>query len=136
MKKISILILFLFSSPLFAQSEVENIKIPLLDYIEGTANGDIERLTKAFHPNFNLYYVANDSLKIWTGKEYIAGFKSGLKTNRIGKIVSIDYEKNAATAKIEVDMPARKRLYTDYLILLKYQGEWKIIHKSFTFKEY
>jgi Putative lumazine-binding len=136
MKKISILLLFLFSSPLFAQSEVENIKIPLLDYIEGTANGDIERLTKAFHPNFNLYYVANDSLKIWTGKEYIAGFKSGLKTNRIGKIVSIDYEKNAATAKIEVDMPARKRLYTDYLILLKYQGEWKIIHKSFTFKEY
>jgi hypothetical protein len=136
MKKISILLLFLFSSPLFAQSEVENIKIPLLDYIEGTANGDIERLTKAFHPNFNLYYVANDSLKIWTGKEYIAGFKSGLKTNRIGKIVSIDFEKNAATSKIEVDMPARKRLYTDYLILLKYQGEWKIIHKSFTFKEY
>jgi Putative lumazine-binding len=136
MKKILILLLFLFSTPVFAQSEVENIKIPLLDYIEGTANGDIERLTKAFHPNFNLYYVANDSLKIWTGKEYIGGFKSGLKTNRIGKIVSIDFEKNAATAKIEVDMPARKRLYTDYLILLKYQDEWKIIHKSFTFKEY
>jgi Putative lumazine-binding len=136
MKKIFFLFLFFCSRSLYAQSEIDNIKIPLLNYIEGTANGDLERLNKAFHPDFNLYYVANDSLKILTGKEYIGSFKSGVKTNRIGKIISFDFEKNIGTAKIEVDMPARKRLYTDYLILLKYQGEWKIIHKSFTFKEY
>ncbi len=66
----------------------------------------------------------------------MAGTKEGQKSNRIGRVVSIDYTDSAATAKIEIDMPARKRLYTDYLILLKYEGQWKIIHKSFTFKEY
>jgi Putative lumazine-binding len=136
MKKIIVIVFILVSNVVFAQSEIENIRVPLLNHVEGTANGDVSRLKKAFHPSFNLYYVANDSLKTWVGNEYIAGFKEGVKSNRIGRIVSIDYENNAAIAKIEVDMPARKRLYTDYLILLKYLGEWKIIHKSFTFIEY
>ena len=51
-------------------------------------------------------------------------------------MLSIDFEGNAAVAKIEILMPARKRIYTDYLMLLKFKGKWKIIHKSFTFKNY
>jgi Putative lumazine-binding len=137
MKKI-IFLLFICIQQLNAQKEkeFELINQTLLDYIEGTANGEPNRLKRAFHKDFNLYFAQNDSLKIWNGQEYIAGVKEGQKSNRIGRVVSIDYVDNAASAKIEVDMPARKRLYTDYLILLKYEGQWKIIHKSFTFKEY
>ncbi len=118
------------------EKEFEGINQTLLDYIEGTANGEPNRLKRAFHKDFNLYFVQNDSLKIWNGQEYIGSVKEGQKANRIGRVVSIDYAENAAIAKIEIDMPARKRLYTDYLMLLKYEGQWKIIHKSFTFKEY
>lgn len=137
MKRISIL---LFLTPgfqnLFAQTETELIARTLYDYIEGTANGQPQRLKNAFHPNFNLYFVGKDSLRIWSGKEYIGNIKEGEKNDRIGKIISIDFENDAANAKIEIDIPSRKRIYTDYLLLLKYQGNWKIIHKSFTFKEY
>lgn len=137
MKKIFILILLtLCFQPLIAQSETELITQTLNDYIEGTANGQPERLKKAFHPDFNLYFVGQDSLRIWKGKEYVGNIKEGEKNDRQGKIVSIDFENNAASAKIEIDIPSRKRIYTDYLLLLKYQGSWKIIHKSFTFKEY
>ncbi len=136
MRKILFITLIFFSGNLLAQSEIERITSTLNDYIEGTANGQPERLKKAFHPNFNLYFVAKDSLKIWLGKEYIGNIKEGQKADRIGKIVSIDYEKDAAMAKIEIDMPTRKRIYTDYMLLLKYEDNWKIIHKSFTFKEY
>jgi Putative lumazine-binding len=137
MKKILFLLLFTVQQ-LNAQKEKEFALInqTLLDYIEGTANGESNRLKRAFHKDFNLYHVQNDSLKIWNGQEYMAGVKEGQKSNRVGRVVSIDYTDNAATAKIEVDMPARKRLYTDYLILLKYENRWQIIHKSFTFKEY
>ena len=138
MKKLLFLLLLISVQQLSAQKEkeFELINQTLLDYIEGTANGEPNRLKRAFHKDFNLYYVQNDSLKIWNGQEYMAGVKEGQKSNRIGRVVSIDYTDSAATAKIEIDMPARKRLYTDYLILLKYEGQWKIIHKSFTFKEY
>jgi hypothetical protein len=137
MKKVLFLLLISIQQ-LHAQKEkeFELINQTLLDYIEGTANGEPNRLKRAFHKDFNLYFVQNDSLKIWNGQEYIGGVKEGQKANRIGRVVSIDYAENAAIAKIEIDMPARKRLYTDYLTLLKYEGQWKIIHKSFAYKEY
>lgn len=119
-----------------AQTEHENITKTLMDYIEGTANGEPERVKRAFHPDLNLYTVGNDSLKVWNGQNYISGIKKGNKSNRIGRIINIDIEHNAASAKIEILMPARKRKYTDFLLLLKYQGEWKIIHKSYTYVNY
>ncbi|AXT49685.1 hypothetical protein D1818_02185 [Aquimarina sp. BL5] len=39
-------------------------------------------------------------------------------------------------AKVEIDVPTRKRLYTDYMMLLKVEGKWKIIHKSYTHVSY
>ena len=115
---------------------MEAINKVLYDYIEGTANGEPDRLRKAFDKDFNLYFVANDTLRVWSGEGYIGNVKPGQKSNRIGKVVSIDYDGNAAMARIEILMPARKRIYTDYMLLLKVAGSWKIIHKSFTFKNY
>ncbi len=121
----------------YAQNEKDQIKKTLLDYIEGTANGEPERLKQAFHPDLNLYAVGEDGeIKARSGQKYIEIFTDGKKRNRIGKIVSIDYENNAAIAKIEVDMPGMKRMYTDYLLLLKSKDGWKIVHKSYTFRSY
>jgi hypothetical protein len=139
MKQIKFLFftLLVFSAyNLNAQNEIEDIQKTLLDYIEGTANGEPERLKKAFHKDFKLYHIANDSLQVWSGQNYINNVSPGKKSNRIGKIISIDYENDAAIAKIEVNMPEKKRLYTDYLLLLKYNDEWKIIHKTFTYLNY
>lgn len=138
-KIVLILLLMLFQSTVFAQtaskkSEKEQIEETLMHYIEGTANGEPKRLQKAFHPDFNLYSVANDSLKIWRGQEYIGNFKEGKKSNRVGRILFVDIENDAATAKVEILMPERQRNYTDYFLLLKYESEWKIIHKSFSWK--
>lgn len=129
--------IFLFGGvTLTAQTELELITNTLMDYIEGTANGEPDRLKRAFHPDLNLYTISADTLVARSGQKYISNFEEGKKYNRIGKIVAIDYENNAASAKIEVDMPGWKRVYTDYLLLLKYQGTWKIIHKSYTYRDY
>ena len=135
-KQITLILLFLSVLFSYSQSEIEAINKVLYDYIEGTANGEPDRLREAFDENFNLYFVREDSLQVWSGKKYVANVKQGQKSNRIGKVLSIDYEGDAAIAKIEILMPARKRIYTDYLMLLKIKDQWKIIHKSFTFKNY
>ena len=70
-------------------AETEHITATLMDYIEGTANGDHERLRRAFHPDFNLYTVESDTLRIRNGEKYIMGFKPGEKTNRVGRIISM-----------------------------------------------
>ncbi|NHZ91455.1 peptidase [Massilia sp. CCM 8733] len=118
-----------------APGDTEQIRATLTDYIEGTANGEPARLRRAFHPDFNLYTVTEaDTLLVRSGSKYIADIKPGNKVNRIGRILSIDVENNAATAKVEIAMPGF-RIYTDYFILLKYEGGWKIVHKSYTWKE-
>lgn len=117
-----------------SNSELEQIEEVLMHYIDGTANGEPERLKKAFHPDLNLYSVQGDSISVLSGSRYISYFENRKKRNRIGRIISIDYENDAASAKIEVIMPARKRIYTDYLLLLKVDMEWKIIHKSYTYR--
>lgn len=137
MKKLFFLLLLLFGGQsLQSQSEIEQIRSTLLDYIEGTAKGDADRIRKAFHSDLNLYAVQGDSLLARSGQQYISYFEDGKERNRIGNIVSIDHEHDAASAKIRVLMPGAKRVYTDYLLLLKIAGEWKIIHKSYTYVPY
>lgn len=119
-----------------SKSEMEQITATLMDYIEGTANGEPDRLRKAFHPAFNLYTVSKeDSLMIRSGKQYVEGVEAGKKSNRIGRIISIDFEKDAAVAKAEIIIP-NWRIFTDYFLLLKYEGAWKIVHKSYTWRTF
>lgn len=118
-----------------SKSEIEQITETLMNYIDGTANGEPDKLRKAFHPDFNLYSVTKeDSLRIWSGKDYVGKIKEGEKANRIGRIISIDFEKDAAIAKAEIKIP-NWRIFTDYFLLLKYEGSWKIVHKSYTWRE-
>ncbi|MEM8525932.1 MAG: nuclear transport factor 2 family protein [Bacteroidota bacterium] len=114
-----------------SQSDLQQITATLMDYIEGTANGEPDRLRRAFHPDFNLYAVKNDSLQIRSGEKYVSLFKPGKKSNRVGRIVSIDFEQDVATAKAEIVVPDW-RIFTDYFLLVKYEGSWKIVHKSYT----
>lgn len=114
-----------------SKSEIEQITATLMNYIEGTANGEPEKLKKAFHPDFNLYAIKNDSLWIRSGETYISNVKKGEKSNRIGRIISIDFENDAAIAKAEILIP-NWRIFTDYFLLMKYQGSWKIVQKSYT----
>jgi len=117
-------------------SEIEQITETLMNYIDGTGNGETEKLRKVFHPDFNLYTVTSeDSLRIRSGEKYVSNVKEGKKSNRIGRIISIDYEKDAAIAKAEIVIP-NWRIFTDYFLLLKYEGSWKIVHKSYTWRAY
>ncbi len=117
------------------QSEIAQIEETLMSYIDGTANGEPKKLKKAFHPDFNLYAISNDSLRVRSGKKYIGNVKEGEKSNRIGRIISIDYENDAAIAKAEIIIP-NWRIFTDYFLLMKYEGSWKIVQKSYTYRPF
>jgi hypothetical protein len=63
--------------------------------------------------------------RAFTGKP--AADEEQRKTGR--KIESIDVTGNAAVARIILDYPTVK--FVDYMTLLKINGEWKIVNKSF-----
>ena len=129
------------TAPSYAQTSPGTDELPLItatlmNYIDGTANGDPDQVRRAFHPDFNLYTVNDaDSLWIRSGAKYIDGIKVGEKNTRQGRIISIDVEKNAAMAKAEIAIPGW-RIFTDYFLLLKYEGSWRIVQKSYTWRDW
>ncbi|QPF75148.1 peptidase [Roseateles sp. DAIF2] len=120
-----------------AQSEktdTEQISETLEDYMQGVANGDAIRLRKAFHPDFKLYAVNRDkTLLVRSGEQYIKDATAYGKFNRVGRILSVDVEDEVAMAKVEILTPG-DRLFIDFFQLLKYEGAWKIVNKSYTWK--
>ncbi len=138
MKKLILVLLIIPSYyQLQAQSETALAKAAVLDYIEGTANGQIQRIKNAFEESAEICGVNDDqSMRCTPIEKYIGFFKEGQKVNRVGHVVSLQVINNAANAVVEIDMPDRKRLYTDFLLLLKINGKWKIINKSYTFVNY
>ena len=113
-------------------ADTRPIETVLMKYIDGTSQGKPELLQEAFYKSLNLYSRnADGSLKVWDGQDYISRFEPGKPNNRVGRIISIDQEDDIAVAKVEIEIPG-SRIFTDYFLLVKYEGEWKIIHKSYT----
>lgn len=138
--KINIIVLFaaMFAFVSFAHgqsSEKDAVRIPLENYIKAHATGDPSFARKAFYAEGNMTSVRN-------GQYVTESFDAFIKRAFTGKpavdeelrkdrrtIEAIDISGNAAVAKIVLDYPAVR--FVDYMTLLKINGEWKIVNKSF-----
>lgn len=126
----------IFTVNSFSQTdEKAAVLVPLENYIKAHATGDPEFARKAFYTEGSMTYVRD-------GKYVSESFDSFIKRAFTGKpaadeekrkagrrIESIDINGNAAAARIVLDYPAVK--FVDYMTLLKINGEWKIVNKSF-----
>ncbi|MDQ3799876.1 MAG: nuclear transport factor 2 family protein [Acidobacteriota bacterium] len=110
-------------------------RIPLENYLQGHATGNPEFMRKAFHTEGSMIFIRDGKYSTRTFAEYIAGMSgkpAADEANRRRWIESVDVSGNAATGKIILDYPSGK--FVDYMTLLKINGEWKIINKSFYFE--
>lgn len=135
MKRFAFLIAFLLFGALgaFAQdSEKDAVRVPLENYIKGHETGDPEYMRKAFHTEGNLIFIRDGKYSTRSFAEYIGGMSgkpAADESKRRRAIETIDVAGNAAVARIILDYPTVK--FVDYMTLLKINGEWKIVNKSF-----
>jgi hypothetical protein len=112
--------------------EKELIKVPLNNYLQGQSTGNPEFIRKAFHKDARIMAFRDGKLTNLSVEDFAVRFNgksaSG-EAQRKRTIESIDVAGNAAIAKIVLDYPTIK--FTDYMSLLKIDGEWKIVNKSF-----
>lgn len=102
-------------------------------YLHGLKYNDVESLKKAFWPEAKLFFVKNDGqLGQLTQSQWYEGFAASAGKEEKGdlKITDVDITGNAASVKVEEDYPGS--VYIDYLSLLKFNGEWKIVNKIYT----
>ena len=114
------------------QAEEAAVRQAIEHYFRGHATGMGEHFQKVFHPEAKLFWVREGKFTQRTSAEYIAG-ASGKppadEAQRKRKIESIDITGNAAIVKVSLDYPNAH--FTDYMSMLKLDGEWKIVNKTF-----
>ena len=115
-------------------TDLQLIRQTVQFYFDGMYNSDVETLRKAFHPTAALmgYYdgtLAHIPLENWLEmvKERPAPSKSGEEYDM--KLVSMDVTENVASVKVK-DLYLGLR-FTDYLHLMKVDGNWLIVNKMF-----
>lgn len=102
-------------------------------YFDGIMKNDADTLRKAFHPDAHLYSQVgpqrdrylNRSFEDWV--QFTNGREPRDAAGHTNKILSIDQTGVAAVVKVELIWPDVH--YVDYLSLLKFGDEWRIITK-------
>ncbi|UCC82837.1 MAG: nuclear transport factor 2 family protein [Gemmatimonadota bacterium] len=112
--------------------ETGAIRQTLQYYLDGHATGDPEVMAKAFYPTARLQYIRNGEASIRSLESYLGGMSgqpASDESERERRILMVDYVGTVAVAKIELDYP--RVIFTDYMQLLKIDGEWKIVNKIY-----
>ena len=122
----------------FAQQASEDVaaRKPLEAYLQGHATGDPAYMREAFLPTAHIEGIRDGTFLSWTADEYIAGFKGAPPADEAQRkrwIDRVDVSGNAAMARVTLDYPSGT--FTDYFVLLKVDGEWKIANKVWTRRE-
>ena len=119
--------------PARAQSAEEAaVRAAVEQYFRGHSTGLGEHHRKVFHPDARLFAVREGKYWTITSEEYIArapGKPPADEAQRKRAVEMVDISGNAAVAKVVLDYPDVK--FTDYMSLLKIDGEWKIVNKTF-----
>ncbi len=124
--------LSLLSLAAHAQDETAAARVPLENYIKAQATGDGDLIRKAFHPDAKVVSVRDGKLQSLTAEEFakrFSGKPAADEDKRVRRIESMEVVGTAGLGKIVLDYP--NVTFVDYMQLLKIDGEWKIINKSF-----
>jgi len=115
-----------------SEAETAAARIPLENYINAHATGNPEYIRKAFFPEAKIMAFRDGKLLNLSVEEFASRFSgkpAADESQRKRRIDSLNITGNAGVARIVLDYP--ETTLTDYMSLLKVDGEWKIINKVF-----
>lgn len=121
------------------EKEKEAIKKVIQEaFVDGMENfGDIESIKRGFHPDYCMYYIRNNELTKVTLDACLKNVQQLKQQNPAGpadkasiKFLSVDVYGAVGIAAFE-QYKKSKLVYTDILILMKFEEGWRIMGKLF-----
>ncbi len=109
----------------------------LSDYFDGIHEGDLDKLRTVFLPGAHLYSSTEGVVVDKPLAEYLElvggrASPASLGAKRYDRIVSIDFS-GPTTAMVKVELAVAPRFYTDFLTMLKTDGRWRVISKTYEY---
>ena len=132
------LLLFVFWGS-FAQTDEEQVKsVVNTAYVQGIHNGGpVDDIRKGFHPAFNMLRLMDNTVKPLSIEEWITNIEknraqntNGTPTKTEGKFIQVSVAGTAANVVLEL-YRGDKKIFTDNLLLYKFNEGWRIVSKTF-----
>jgi hypothetical protein len=117
-------------------TDLQAIKDAVQLYIDGIHDGDAGLLKKAFHPQAMMYGTSGENVTVTPIDGLYAFVNANVPPARSGdphqcSIVSVRISGNTAAVEMTEDQTYSHN-YVNYFHLLKIDGEWKIVSKSYS----
>ena len=123
----------MFSTAADAQPADDPVRAPLRSYLMGHATGNASHMRKAFLPTAHIGGIREGKFVSWSLEDYCARFTgkpASDEASRRRTIDQVDVSVDAAMARATLVHGATT--FTDYFVLIKVGGEWKIANKVYT----
>ena len=121
------------ASVLNAQADEAGVRSAIQQYFKGHATGNADEMRKAFLPTAHIEGIRSGVFTSWTVDQYVAGFRGAPAADESARkrtINSVDIQGTAAMARATLVHGATT--FTDYFVLLKVDGAWKIANKVYS----
>ena len=122
------------ASPVMAQTSDDDrgIRAAITQYFRGHATRNADTMRVAFLPTAHIEGLRNGQFVSWTVDQYVANFRGDVpadEASRTRVIDVVDRVGSAAMAKATLKHGATT--FTDYFVLLKVDGTWRIANKVY-----
>ena len=114
-------------------SDDKAVRAVIQQYFRGHATADPAEMLKAFHPTAHIEGNRDGQFVSWTAERYASGFSGKPAADEASRRRTIDQlaiSGDAAMASATLVHGATT--FTDYFVLLKINGEWKIANKVYS----
>ena len=133
-KRLALSALFV-AAPLFAQNADEDdraIRAVVNVYFRGHATANADTMRAAFHPTAHIEGIRNGQFVSWTVDQYVAGFRGQPAADEASRTRVIDVvDRVGSAAMVKATLKRGATTFTDYFVLLKVDGNWRIANKVY-----
>lgn len=117
------------------KNESKIIEQVISNYFDGIFYGNVDLLARCFHQEARIYGDIEGAHYEKSIAEYVKGVSERQSPNDLNhsfemRIIGIELLGNIAMVKVHI--PLLGKNYYDYLSLVKFGDDWKIVNKVFT----
>ena len=102
-------------------------------YMEGASKGDVGRLKEAFHEDARMFGQIDNLRYDMPITDYLAAAKPADTGAYRGRVLSVQQVGDAAMAVVAEDGYWGTLSFVDFLSLVRIDGTWKIVNKTFEY---
>ena len=101
-------------------------------YFRGHATANADTMRAAFLPTAHIEGIRNGAFTSWTVDQYVAGFQGKPAADEASRTRVIDFVDLSGTgAMVKATLKHGATTFTDYFVLLKVDGRWRIANKVY-----